>query len=94
MQKVKIESVDLRDHEQFIKQTLLKLHTAPKHLLINSLMGMATNIVELTAHETDMETMVVAILHVVEETLKVNENEPGHLLTFLQQSGDIAKGTA
>jgi len=94
MQKVKIESVNLEDHEHFIQQTLLKLHTAPKHLLINSLMGMATNIVELTAHETDMETMGVAILHVVEETLKVNENEPEHLLTFLQQSGDIAEGAA
>jgi len=94
MQKVKIEPVNLQDHMQFIEQTLIELHAAPKHLLINSLMGLATNIVELTTYETDMDTMGVAILHIIVEALKENESEPDYLLTLLKQAGDITGGTA
>ncbi len=94
MQKVKIEPINLRDHMLFIEQTLIELHATPKHLLINSLIGLATNIVDLTAYETDMDTMGVAILHIVVEALKENESEPDHLLTLLKQAGDVAGGTA
>ena len=94
MQKFTIEPVNIKDHEQFINQTFVNLHTAPKHLLINSIMGLATNVVELTTHETDMETMNVTVLHIVDETLNVNKNEPEYLPTCLKQFGDIDGGTA
>ena len=94
MEKVKIEPVNIKEHELFINKTLLKLHAAPRHLLINSIMGLATNVVELTTHETDMETMGVTVLHIVDETLKANKEEPEHLLTCLGQAGDVEGGTA
>jgi hypothetical protein len=89
MEKVRIEPVKLDDHKQLIKRVLVQLNTAPRHLLVRSVMGLATTILELTTHETDMETMGVNVIHIIGEVLEANKNEPEYCPTFLSQKGEI-----
>jgi len=92
MKKYKIQSVSENELEQISNRVLALLYTAPQGLLINTVMGLAYNIVEMTTRDTDQGTTAAATMAIIEEALKENESRPEYVPTILAQNMSAQEG--